>query len=342
MPDTGRLNMYNLGVHLREVYGQLLGDIFTTEVMKMHTTEYPLSMMSAQLVNAGLWPPAESQVWNSDLNWQPIPTEYVSIDKDTLLLGTRCPNFISEMKRVLSTPEMQRTMLHYLPLFNYVSKHSGMEIKEPFEAALLYATLETKADLNQSLPDWAEEIFPHGSLYNVTLLEYDLLSQTKLQRQLNGGTIIKEILANTLDYIQENIPEERKLMIYSGNDRNIAAVLKSLNLWSPHIPNEGASVIFELYFDNETQSHGIKINYYTGVEGDTILLTMPNCTKICPLQTFLNSVYDVLPKSAELLCNWRHAGDETLLESTVYGSSESHKLSSVIILFSFIIISFLH
>ncbi|XP_054016581.1 venom acid phosphatase Acph-1-like [Hylaeus anthracinus] len=198
------------------------------------------------------------------------------------------------------------------------------------------------ADLNQSLPDWAEEIFPHGSLYNVTLLEYDLLSQTKLQRQLNGGTIIKEILANTLDYIQENIPEERKLMIYSGNDRNIAAVLKSLNLWSPHIPNEGASVIFELYFDNETLSHGIKINYYTAVEGDTIPLTMPNCTEICPLQTFLNSVYDVLPKSAELLCNWRHAGDEILLESIVYGSSESHKLSSVIILFSFIIISFLH
>lgn len=96
-------------------------------------------------------------------------------------------------------------------------------------------------------------------MYNVTLLEYDLLSQTHLQRQLNGGTIIKEVLTNSLNYIEGNMPKKRKLMIYSGNERNIAAVLKNLDLWSPHIPNEAASVIFEMYFDNETQIHGIKV-----------------------------------------------------------------------------------
>lgn len=120
--------------------------------------------------------------------------------------------------------------------------------------------MSSQADLNQSLPNWAKEIFPHGGMYDATLLEYDLLSETPLQRQLNGGTFLKEILVNSLDHIRGSVPEERKLMIYSGNERNIVAILKGLDLWSPHIPNEAASLIFEMYFDNETQSHGMKVS----------------------------------------------------------------------------------
>lgn len=116
-----------------------------------------------------------------------------------------------------------------------------------------------QADLEQSLPHWAKDIFPDGAMYTVSLLEYDLLWQTSLQKQLNGGTILKEILANSLMYINGRIPKQRKLMMYSGNERNIVGVLKALNLWSPHIPNEAASVIFELYFDNETESYGVKV-----------------------------------------------------------------------------------
>lgn len=68
------LNMYNLGVHLRKVYGEFLGDLYMSQTMKMQTAEYPLSMLSGQLVNAGLWPPAEIQRWSADINWQPIST----------------------------------------------------------------------------------------------------------------------------------------------------------------------------------------------------------------------------------------------------------------------------
>jgi len=96
-------------------------------------------------------------------------------------------------------------------------------------------------------------------MYNVTLLEYDLLSINSLQRQLNGGTLLGEIIGNSLRYKLGHIPKERKIMLYSGDQRNIIGVLKNLDSWSPHIPNEAAALIFELYFDNDINMYGMKV-----------------------------------------------------------------------------------
>ncbi|XP_035717691.1 venom acid phosphatase Acph-1-like isoform X2 [Vespa mandarinia] len=73
IPKVGKMNMYNLGAYLRRRYDKFLGDVYTSKIMKMRTTEFPLSQISAELVNAALWPPSELQKWNNDLNWQPVP-----------------------------------------------------------------------------------------------------------------------------------------------------------------------------------------------------------------------------------------------------------------------------
>lgn len=332
MPKIGMLNMYNLGVHLRTIYDEFLGEIYMQETTKMQTAEYPLSILAGQLVNAGLWPPAKQQRWNADINWQPIPIDYIAAHEDILLLGIQCPNFILEMEKVLNTSHARERISQHLPLFDYISNYTGMNIRRPSEVALLYSVLETKADLNQPLPYWARDIFPNGGMYNVSLLEYDLLWETPLQKKLNGGAIVREILVNSLMYIKGDIPRKRKLMMFSGNERNVVSVLKSLNLWSPHIPNEAASVIFELYFDNETESHGVKINYYTGVDGITIPLKIPNCTEICPIRTFLYSLIDILPENTQRLC---HCGkidlsDQSVISNDIiYSRSVSHRLQSI-------------
>lgn len=67
------MNLYNLGVHLRSMYGDYLGSIYLDEIIRMQTTEYPVSIIAGELINAGLWPPIEPQIWKDDLPWQPIP-----------------------------------------------------------------------------------------------------------------------------------------------------------------------------------------------------------------------------------------------------------------------------
>lgn len=101
-------------------------------------------------------------------------------------------------------------------------------------------------------------------MYNVTLLDYDLLMSTPLQRQLNGGTFLREVVANSLKYTTGDTPMQHRIMLYSGDQRNIVGVLKNLDLWSPHIPNEADALIFELYYDNDTDDYGMKVTINIG------------------------------------------------------------------------------
>lgn len=305
MPNNGKLNMYNLGMYLRKTYDKFLGPYYNTDVAKMRTAEYTLSILSGQLVNAGLWPPKSLQKWHETIEWQPVPADYEKIREDTLLMGMHCPSFQVELKNVLRMTDMYGVTKQYSSLLKYLSKNTGIKVERLSEVALLYAALETKADLNQTLPKWAKDIFPHGAMYNASVLLYDTLSESPLQKQLNGGTMLKEIVGNLLKYIQGVIPQQRKIMLYSGNDRNVVGLLKSLDTWSPHIPQEAAAVIFEMHHDNETNAHYVKIIYYTGTDGDAIPLKVRNCTEMCSLKTFLNTYFDVMPESEELLCNWR-------------------------------------
>ncbi|KAL0113391.1 hypothetical protein PUN28_012512 [Cardiocondyla obscurior] len=304
MKQDAENEIYNLGVYLRKTYDEFLSNVYTSEIMKTRTTEHSLSILSAHLVNAGLWPPAKNQMWINNFNWQPIPFDYLKVKDDTLMLGSLCPSFTSQVNEILETTNMQNILAEYQALFDYLSTYTKRNISLPSDVSLLYTTLETLAAQNNTLPNWAMDLFPHGSMYNVTLFEYDLLSVTPLQRQLNGGTFLKEIIGNSLKYIIGDIPKERKMMLYSGDARNIVGVLKNLDLWSPHIPNEAAALIFELYFDNDTNTYGIKINYYMGTDNMTIVLSLPNCTDICPLQTLINATIDVIPQNSRSLCGW--------------------------------------
>lgn len=75
--------MYNLGRMLRHRYNDFLGDIYNSKEYYVQTTDSDRTKMSSQLVNAGLWPPKTHQVWGK-LPWQPIPSNYEPLDKDSV------------------------------------------------------------------------------------------------------------------------------------------------------------------------------------------------------------------------------------------------------------------
>jgi len=62
------VNMYNLEIF--EIYDEFLSDTYMAEIMKMHTSEHILSILSVQLINASLWLPLEEQIRNSTADGQ--------------------------------------------------------------------------------------------------------------------------------------------------------------------------------------------------------------------------------------------------------------------------------
>lgn len=78
------MQLFDVGGSLRKRYDDFLGHIYTPDVLDAWSTGTNRTKMSIELVLAGLWPPAPTQMWNKQLPWQPIPYNYVPMSEDTV------------------------------------------------------------------------------------------------------------------------------------------------------------------------------------------------------------------------------------------------------------------
>lgn len=71
--------MYRLGKILRARYNQFLGPTYTPDLIDPTSSSANRTKMSLELVLAGLFPPKGTLLeWQNELNWQPIPYNYLS------------------------------------------------------------------------------------------------------------------------------------------------------------------------------------------------------------------------------------------------------------------------
>ena len=74
--------------------------------------------------------------------------------------------------------------------------------------------------------------------------------------------------------------EDRKMFLYSGHETNIAALLQTLGVYKPHVPEYTSAVIIELYEINTR--HYVKVDkillfflYYLPVQLISFLVLYP-------------------------------------------------------------------
>jgi prostatic aicd phosphatase len=83
---------YKLGQTLRDRYNDFLSNLYFPKDVMALSSDYDRTKMSLQLVLAGLFPPLDnSQQWNPELNWQPIPVSYLPRVDDNFFLANECP-----------------------------------------------------------------------------------------------------------------------------------------------------------------------------------------------------------------------------------------------------------
>ncbi|XP_034186973.2 venom acid phosphatase [Osmia lignaria lignaria] len=301
LTNQGKRREYTLGRFLRMKYGRFLKDLYTQETVIGVSSEYDRTKMSLQLVLAGLFPPNREQKWNLMLNWQPIPTNYIRRYEDNLFLPEDCPLYANEYDRVLESPEGRKALSKYSDLMKNLTEWSGKNISTPWDMYYLYHTLMAEYSMDLTLPDWAYTVFPNGDLWNGTVFAYDAASFTPLLRRINGGAYLREVTKTMLNFITGRVENERKMYLYSGHESNVAAVMQSLRVYYPHVPEYSSALILELHkIDNE---YYVKILNYLGIPSKIIELQIPGCEKLCPFDKYLELMEDVLPSDDEIICN---------------------------------------
>ncbi|KAJ3664727.1 hypothetical protein Zmor_000274 [Zophobas morio] len=292
--NTGKLKQYLLGQALRKRYKKFLGT-YTYEIVKARSSDYARTKVSLQLVLAGLFPPEGALVWNKNLKWQPVASEYWPMRRDHILGQPykNCPRYEKLYLDFLNTTQGRKMFENYSDTFEYLSKHTGFSItsKRVYE---VYFTLDVEREMGLELPKWTQSVFPEV-LFDLLQLEYFARSATQELKKLSSGFLLKKIINDTRKKLRGILPQNRKIFLYSAHEHHLTCLMQLLGIYYPHVPPYSAYILIEIH-----NFGGIRrIFYQDYLDQNPKELKLPNCGTSCTFHDFTNLYKKFLPKSKQ-------------------------------------------
>ncbi|CAH2016653.1 unnamed protein product [Acanthoscelides obtectus] len=104
LTNRGKQQQKELGQWLRQRYDNFLPKEYSEKDIYVRSTDVDRTLMSAEANLAGLYPPTSSQMWDTNLKWQPIPVHTMPEREDALLAGKKpCAQYEMLLKKLLSS-----------------------------------------------------------------------------------------------------------------------------------------------------------------------------------------------------------------------------------------------
>ncbi|XP_032091751.1 prostatic acid phosphatase-like [Thamnophis elegans] len=301
LTKIGIQQAYNLGKWLKDRYKNFLISEYKPKEIYVRSTDYDRTLMSAEAVLAGLFPPLREEEWNPDIHWQPIPVHTVPLSEEKLLIYPiyKCPEFNRLLQQFKQQIKSKDLLKNYMALIRGFAIHLGYDMQKllNFENLLLwkaYDTLKIQEIYKYPLPNWADK----KTMQRVkSLLEYVVNGAfggplKNKKSKLQGGILVKHILEKMTSVINNN--KGLKMIMYSAHDMTIIALQIALGVYNKLLPPYAATHIFELY-EEDNGSHTIEMYYRNNTAVEPHMLTLPGCSKACPLEKFQNLVTPILP-----------------------------------------------
>lgn len=294
LTNVGKEQEYELGQWFRKRYGNWLPSIYDPRDISVRSTDVDRTLMSAETVLAALYPPVGRQKWRQNLGWQPVPVHTVPEREDELLAGKKlCPRYQEEKHKVMNSEQMKKYNEKYKELYNYLTNHSGREVKNVDDVLYLYDTLHIETLKNLTLPEWTKSVFP-TKMMAPAVFAFKVPTLTKEMKRLKGGPFLKEVIAHMLLKINGSLVPDRKIFMYSAHDDTLSAILNTLHVFNDLMPPYSSAVVLELRVSAE-QEYEVMIFFKNTTAGDPFLLTIPACTAACPLADFIDLTKNVVP-----------------------------------------------
>ncbi|KAJ8916535.1 hypothetical protein NQ315_000177 [Exocentrus adspersus] len=238
--NASKISIYERGKWLRQRYTELLPEKYSKRSVRVRSSDSDRVLASAQLLLAGLYPPKDADVWNSQLHWQPIPIHSVP-ETDDMILSQRvpCPRFKKMLDRHLTSRSDQ---LHQV---EYVANHTGKAIKSLDDVYKLYKLLRIVEENGLTLPKWAIEAMP--LLKQQSELVFTTYSLTKEMQRLVSGPFFHTVLKH-FDTVLSKPDRGPKMLLLAAHARTIANALMALDAYKEQPPYSSA-LMFELRKD---------------------------------------------------------------------------------------------
>ncbi|XP_044258181.1 venom acid phosphatase Acph-1-like [Tribolium madens] len=300
LTTKGKKTEFEIGKYIRQTYGDFIPQQYGPEVAYAISTDFKRTKMSLESVLAGLFPPLDSDVFSSGLNWQPIPYE---IDDGIDLIrvpSMYCTNYLQQYYRHLLSKEGQKVLNYYQDLYLQVSNFTGEDIILPEEIFNIYETLESEKDFGLELPAWTSDIFPEV-LEKASSVYIEFSTATTGLKRLSTGHLLKKIIEDSLAKRDGSLPEDRKIFLYSAHDYSVGVMLRALDVFYPHVPPYGATIFFEIH--NIDGTYGLKLLYQNYSQATPQLLTIPGCSSFCDLDKLVELMSNNFPTETDV-CNY--------------------------------------
>lgn len=123
---------YNLGQYFRKRYNALLPmGVYPNKLVYVRSTNRERTLMSAAAALAGLFPPTVDQLFNENINWQPIPIHTIPVEFDYILDShPKCDRHRMLSKEHHNRPEYKAWHEKYNWLYQHVAEKSGISVDD--------------------------------------------------------------------------------------------------------------------------------------------------------------------------------------------------------------------
>lgn len=303
LTQTGMNQHHNLGRFLRDRYGSFLNKFYNRENAHVVSTDFDRTLMSAQSLLSGLYEPQAYQMWNKEINWQPIPVHTTNKADDKVFYGLKCPRFEQLKKQVEKSDEYIKINSKYQDLFDIVDANSGcaqhpksgcahMSLNDEWK---ILDCLFVEKTHGFKLPDWVEPIY--DQLQHSKGWGFYFMNRLPDMARLQSGGILKDMRKNINDRVNQK-DSKRQLFLYSGHDTYVAALTKLLNL-TRYInqPSYASAVALELRKEVGANNYFVQAYLKNNTAAESINymnLTINGCTELCPLEKFMQLTDDLI------------------------------------------------
>ncbi|KAG9466690.1 hypothetical protein GDO78_016267 [Eleutherodactylus coqui] len=304
LTQIGMKQHWDLGQALRARYKGFLNESYNVHEIYVRSTDVDRTLMSAEANLAGLYPPEDSQIFNPNISWQPIPVHTVPDSEEQLLKFPilPCPKYLKLQEETRHSPEYVNKTRDNLDFLHMVANETGLSDCSLESVWTIYDVLFCESRHNLSRPSWATQDVLNrlSDLKDFSFRFLFGIIEQEQKARLQGGVLVAQILKN-ITAAAQNPSKGLKFIAYSTHDTTLGALQMALDVYNGKQAPYASCHIFELY-EESPGNFTVEMYFRNDSTKQPFPLTLPGCVHSCPLEKFQSLLDRVISKDRESEC----------------------------------------